>query len=153
MSLGGPPFQTIYQCLEVAPGRRGPVVPPGLRAHQSTRPLCLFGAGSGPTWATTSPPHVVRSDRGAFLIPLSEFSVPLLPECQPHHEQHRSSRQTREFPFGRRNFLAVTPNSAQRFAPHYAPSYKRDTRAFRQKGRPTLPGTDDGQAEPIAMTF
>jgi hypothetical protein len=31
--------------------------------------ICLFGTGSGPTWATTSPPQLVRSDRGAFLIP------------------------------------------------------------------------------------
>jgi hypothetical protein len=44
-----------------------------------------------------------------------------------HLEQHRSSRQTREFPFGRRTaqlFLAVTPNSEQRFTPNSTLTYR-----------------------------
>jgi hypothetical protein len=53
----------------VLPERRGPLVSLGLRAHQSARPLCLFGTGRGPAWATTSPSQLVRSNRGALLIP------------------------------------------------------------------------------------
>jgi hypothetical protein len=51
-------------------------------------------------------------------IALSRFRL-----LEPHLEQHRSSRQTREFPFGRRNCFGVTPNSEQTFTPLSALTY------------------------------
>jgi Tn3 transposase DDE domain len=69
---------TLYRCgtsatpgrgLSSAPGRRGPVVSIGLRTRQSVGPLRLFCAGGSPAWTTSSPPQLVRSHRGAFLIP------------------------------------------------------------------------------------
>jgi hypothetical protein len=53
-------------------------------------------------------------------VALSRFRL-----LESHLEQHRSSRQTREFPFGRRKFVgAVTPNSEQTFTPHSALTYR-----------------------------
>jgi hypothetical protein len=40
---------------------------------------------------------------------------------EPHLEQHRSSRQTREFPFGRRNFFWLLRQIASKDLRHIAP--------------------------------
>ena len=67
--------------LSSAPRRRGPVVSLGLRAHQSAGPLCLFGrkrSNVGNYVPCAARPKQSRSSPDS----LSEFSVPLLPECR-----------------------------------------------------------------------
>jgi hypothetical protein len=49
-------------------------------------------------------------------IALSRFRL-----LEPHLEQHRSSRQTREFPFGRRNLFWLLRQIASKDLRHIAP--------------------------------